>query len=111
MRWFGTKFAEGFFVLLPFLIAYLMLGQMFDGLLALTQPVVDFLPIDLFDSEVLEVVFSVFEIVNDLEDVPAGIATDRSAELLLVIFNTEHTQVDTQPLDRPIEHVWIRLID
>ena len=43
-RWLGKKLVEGFFILLPVLIAYLMLGQLFDGLLALTQPVVDVLP-------------------------------------------------------------------
>ena len=48
LRWIGTKTLQGFFILLPFLIAYLLLGQMFDGLMALTQPVVDFLPIRIF---------------------------------------------------------------
>ena len=50
-RWLGRKLIEGFFILLPFLIAYLMLGQIFDGLLALTQPVVDVMPLKLFGSE------------------------------------------------------------
>ncbi len=50
-KWLGRKFVEGFFILLPFLIAYLMVGQLFDGLLALTQPVVDVLPQKLFGSE------------------------------------------------------------
>jgi uncharacterized membrane protein len=36
--------AKGFFVLLPFLITYLMLGQFVDMLLALTQPLMDVLP-------------------------------------------------------------------
>lgn len=49
--WLGRKFVEGFFILLPALIAYLMLGQLFDGLLALTQPVIDVLPDRLFGSE------------------------------------------------------------
>lgn len=49
--WLGRKFIKGFFILLPVLIAYLMLGQLFDGLLALTQPVVDVLPPRLFGSE------------------------------------------------------------
>ena len=35
---------EGFFILLPFLLAYLMIGQLFDMLMALTQPVFDLLP-------------------------------------------------------------------
>jgi uncharacterized membrane protein len=51
-RWLAKKFVEGFFILLPFLIAYLMLGQLFDGLLALTQPVVDVMPRTLFESEI-----------------------------------------------------------
>ena len=33
-----AKAVRGFFILLPFLIAYLMLGQLVDMLLALTQP-------------------------------------------------------------------------
>ncbi len=40
----GTLFLEGFFILLPFLIAYLMLGQLFDMLMALTQPILDVMP-------------------------------------------------------------------
>ena len=32
---------RGFFILLPFLIAYLMIGQLVDMLLALTQPLID----------------------------------------------------------------------
>ena len=50
-RWLGRKLVEGFFILLPVLIAYLMLGQLFDGLLALTQPVIDVMPPKLFGSE------------------------------------------------------------
>lgn len=44
VRWLGAKIVEGFFILLPLLIAYLMLGQMFDALMALTLPVLDLLP-------------------------------------------------------------------
>lgn len=40
----GTLFLEGFFILLPVLIAYLMLGQLFDMLMALTQPILDVMP-------------------------------------------------------------------
>lgn len=40
----GTLFLEGFFILLPVLIAYLMLGQLFDMLMAPTQPILDVLP-------------------------------------------------------------------
>ena len=35
---------SGFFILLPFILAYLMIGQLFDMLMALTQPVFDLLP-------------------------------------------------------------------
>ena len=50
---FGTmraKFVDGFFILLPVLLAYLMLGQLFDGLMALTQPIVDVMPASLFSD-------------------------------------------------------------
>ncbi len=46
----GSKFIEGFFILLPVLITYLMLGQLFDLLMALTQPIVDVLPTGLFSD-------------------------------------------------------------
>ena len=36
-----AKALRGFFILLPFLIAYLLLGQLVDGLLALAQPIFD----------------------------------------------------------------------
>ena len=45
-----AKFVDGFFILLPVLLAYLMLGQLFDGLMALTQPIVDVLPTSLFSD-------------------------------------------------------------
>jgi len=41
-------FIEGFVILLPFLISYLLLGGLFDMLLALTQPLVDLLPAGIF---------------------------------------------------------------
>jgi uncharacterized membrane protein len=50
-KWFVRKFVEGFFILLPVLIAYLMLGQLFDGLLALTQPAIDLMPPQISGSE------------------------------------------------------------
>ena len=50
LRRFGSKLIEGFFILLPFLITYLMFGQLFDMLMALTQPVVDVLPAILFSD-------------------------------------------------------------
>lgn len=42
---------DGFFILLPFLLVYLMIGQLFDMLMALTQPVFDFLPGVLINDE------------------------------------------------------------
>jgi uncharacterized membrane protein len=47
----GRLLIEGFFILLPFLITYLMLGQLFDMLMALTQPIVDVLPRSPFPDE------------------------------------------------------------
>ena len=37
-------FIEGFLVLLPVLISYLLLGGFFDLLMSLTQPFIDVLP-------------------------------------------------------------------
>ena len=51
MKGFFRSFVEGFFVLLPILIAYLMLGQLFDMTMALTQPILDVLPSRLFPGE------------------------------------------------------------
>ena len=39
-----AKALRGFFILLPFLIAYLMAGQLVDMLLGLTQPIIDLAP-------------------------------------------------------------------
>jgi uncharacterized membrane protein len=50
-KWFAAKFVEGFFIMVPVLIAYLMLGQLFGALLALTLPVLDILPSSFFGSE------------------------------------------------------------
>jgi uncharacterized membrane protein len=46
-----AKAVRGFFILLPFLIAYLMLGQLVDMLLALTQPLIDVMPGILIKTE------------------------------------------------------------
>ena len=46
-----AKALRGFFILLPFLIAYLMLGQLVDVLLALTQPIMDVAPGVVFQTE------------------------------------------------------------
>jgi len=53
-RSIGGVFVEGFLVLLPFLISYLLLGGFFDMLLSLTQPIVDVLPESLFSDAVTE---------------------------------------------------------
>lgn len=50
LRTIRAKFVDGFFILLPVLLAYLMLGQLFDALMALTQPIVDVLPTSLFSD-------------------------------------------------------------
>ena len=42
---------EGFFILLPFLITYLMVGRLFHMLMALTQPIVDVMPRSPFPDE------------------------------------------------------------
>ena len=47
----AAKALRGFFILLPFLIAYLMVGQLVDMLLALTQPLIDVMPGILFETE------------------------------------------------------------
>ena len=46
-----AKALRGFFILLPFLIAYLMAGQLMDGLLALGQPLIDLMPGIVFKTE------------------------------------------------------------
>ena len=46
-----AKAVRGFFILLPFLIAYLMVGQLVDMLLALTQPLIDVMPGIVFETE------------------------------------------------------------
>jgi uncharacterized membrane protein len=48
---FAAKALRGFFILLPFLIAYLMVGQLVDMLLALTQPLIDVMPGIVFKTE------------------------------------------------------------
>ena len=50
-RSLGEVFVEGFLVLLPVLISYLLLGGLFDMLMALTQPVVDVLPAGAFREQ------------------------------------------------------------
>ena len=47
----AAKALRGFFILLPFLIAYLMVGQLVDMLLALTQPLIDVMPGVIFETE------------------------------------------------------------
>ena len=60
----AAKALRGFFILLPFLIAYLMAGQLVDMLLGLTQPIFDLMPGFVIQSEGLRrVVAFVFLIV------------------------------------------------
>lgn len=47
-RSIGGVFVEGFLILLPILICYLLLGGLFDMLMALTEPLVDLLPASAF---------------------------------------------------------------
>jgi len=47
-RSIGGVFVEGFLILLPILICYLLLGGLFDMLMALTEPLVDVLPASAF---------------------------------------------------------------
>ena len=53
-----AKALRGFFILLPFLIAYLMAGQLVDMLLGLTQPIVDLMPGNVFKNEGLQRLFA-----------------------------------------------------
>ena len=53
-----AKTMRGFFILLPFLIAYLLLGQLVDLLLSLTQPIVDVMPGILIRSEGMQRLFA-----------------------------------------------------
>ena len=46
-----AKALRCFFILLPFLIAFLLLGQLVDMLLALTQPLIDVMPGNVFETE------------------------------------------------------------
>jgi uncharacterized membrane protein len=46
-----AKALRGFFILLPFLVAFLLLGQLVDMLLALTQPLIDVMPGNVFETE------------------------------------------------------------
>jgi len=38
------RILDGFLILLPFLLTYLMMGQLFDAMLALANPIIDLLP-------------------------------------------------------------------
>ena len=39
-----SRIVDGFLILLPFLLTYLMMGQLFDAMLALAAPIADLLP-------------------------------------------------------------------
>ncbi len=45
------QFVDGFFILLPVLLVYLMVGQLFDLLMTLTTPIIDVMPRRLFSEE------------------------------------------------------------
>ncbi len=45
-----SKIVDGFLLLLPFLLTYLMMGQLFDGMMALATPIADVLPIGVFTT-------------------------------------------------------------
>ena len=51
LRQVGTKFVDGFFILLPVLLVYLMVGQLFELLMTLTTPITDVMPRRLFSEE------------------------------------------------------------
>jgi uncharacterized membrane protein len=51
LRALGASFLKGFFLILPVLIAYMMVGQLFELLLVLTVPIMDILPGSLFTDE------------------------------------------------------------
>ena len=53
-----AKALRGFFILLPFLIAYLMAGQLVDMLLGLTQPIIDVMPGMLIRNEGMQRLFA-----------------------------------------------------
>jgi uncharacterized membrane protein len=46
-----SSILDGFLILLPFLLTYLMMGQLLDAMLALTAPIVDLLPKGVATSE------------------------------------------------------------
>jgi uncharacterized membrane protein len=46
-----SRIVDGFLILLPFLLTYLMMGQLFDAMLALTAPIADLLPKGIATSE------------------------------------------------------------
>ena len=48
MKTLGDRFLDGFLVLLPVILSYLLLGALFDILRGLTVPLTDLLPGRLF---------------------------------------------------------------
>jgi uncharacterized membrane protein len=46
-----SRIVDGFLALLPFLLTYLMMGQLFDAMLALAAPIADLLPKGIATSE------------------------------------------------------------
>jgi len=51
MRYIGRRMFDGFVVLLPLVLSYLLMGALIDLLMGLTIPITDLLPDSLFISE------------------------------------------------------------
>ena len=76
-----AKALRGFFILLPFLIAYLMAGQLADMLLGLTQPIVDVMPGLVIQSEGMQRLSGAEE--ESLQ--PALLAVSPDARILVAV--------------------------
>ena len=51
LRFLGNRFVVGFLLLLPLLLSYLLIGALFDMLMALTAPITDVLPETIFPDK------------------------------------------------------------
>ena len=51
MKFMGRRIFDGFVLLLPLILSYILFGALFDLLMALTIPITDFLPGRLFSNE------------------------------------------------------------
>ncbi len=74
LKTLGRKFVAGFLILLPFLLAYLLIGGFVDLMVLLTQPLEDVLPhLGLMSPTarhvaVLGLLFSIFVVVGLVKD-------------------------------------------